>query len=238
MQHPPSHRGPGFLLLAAILTALFLGPGCAQRVYRAANLPPELMAPATLDPQCINLSGLADQSVSAEVIQPGDVLDVTMITDYTKLTTTTAPVRVADDGSIVVPLVGRVGVGGMEVKQAEQVVNAESIARGVFRTPCITVTMKQCHTSRVTVLGRGQQPGRARAAARIDLADGGPAGRRGIGQGGGHGSGNPPHRLAASAAGSAQSGPCRGHGRRHAECPNSATATWSTSPSGRCRRST
>ena len=112
-----------------------------------------------MDPQCINLSGLADQSVSAEVIQPGDVLDVTMITDYTKLTTTTAPVRVADDGSIAVPLVGRVGVGGLEVKQAEQVVNAESVARGVFRTPCITVTMKQCHTSRVTVVGAVNSPG-------------------------------------------------------------------------------
>ena len=47
----------------------------------------------------INLSGLADQSVSAEVIQPGDVLDVAMVTDYAKLTTTTTPVRVADDGT-------------------------------------------------------------------------------------------------------------------------------------------
>lgn len=159
MQHPPSHRGPGFLPLLLILTALPLSSGCAQRMYHAVDLPRELMAPATLDPQCINLSGLADQSVSTEVIQPGDVLEVSMVTDYTKLTTTTAPVRVADDGSIDVPLVGRVGVGGLEVKQAEQVVNAESVARGLFRTPCITVTMKQCHTSRVTVVGAVNNPG-------------------------------------------------------------------------------
>jgi polysaccharide biosynthesis/export protein len=159
MQHPYIKRGSGFPLLSATLALLILGSGCAQRAYRAANLPRELMAPSTLDPQCINLSGLADQSVSAEVIQPGDVLEVTMITDYTKLTTTAAPVRVADDGSIAVPLVGRVGVGGLEVKQAEQAVNAESVARGVFRTPCITMTMKQCHTSRVTVVGAVNSPG-------------------------------------------------------------------------------
>ena len=71
------------------------------------SLPPELMAPATLDLEAINLSGLADHSVSAEVIQPGDVLDVTMVTDYAKLTTTTTPVRVADDGTHHCPAGGQ-----------------------------------------------------------------------------------------------------------------------------------
>jgi len=117
------------------------------------------MAPAPLSLDTINLSGLADQSVSAEVIQPGDVLDVAMVTDYTKLATTSTPVRVADDGTILVPLVGRVGVGGLEVERAEQAVNAESVARGVFRTPCITLTMKQCRTRKVTVVGAVNKPG-------------------------------------------------------------------------------
>ncbi|MCE5266512.1 MAG: SLBB domain-containing protein [Planctomycetaceae bacterium] len=159
MHYPHAWRGFGLLLSVAAFVAVAFGVGCAQRAYRADKLPRELIAPAAIDTQSINLSGLADQSVSAEVIQAGDVLDVSMITDYAKLTTTTAPVRVADDGSIAIPLVGRVIVGGMEVKQAEQVVNNESISRGVFRTPCITVTMKQCHTGRVTVLGAVNNPG-------------------------------------------------------------------------------
>ncbi len=117
------------------------------------------MAPPATDLEAINLSGLTDQSVSAEVIQPGDVLEVTMINDYAKLTTTTTPVRVVEDGTAVVPLVGRVGVGGMEIQQAERVVNTESINRGVFRNPCITVTMKQCRTCRVTVAGAVNKPG-------------------------------------------------------------------------------
>ncbi len=112
-----------------------------------------------MDLDSLNLSGLTDQSVSAEVVQPGDVLEVTMINDYQKLTTTTAPVRVAEDGTIVVPLVGRVAVGGMEIERAEQAVNGESIARGVFRNPCITVTMKQCRTCKVTVAGAVDKPG-------------------------------------------------------------------------------
>jgi polysaccharide biosynthesis/export protein len=152
------HRSFVWLAVAA-LAAAAIGAGCAGRPYRASNLPPQFIAPAPLNLDTINLSGLADQSVSAEVIQPGDVLEVAMVTDYAKFTTTTAPVRVADDGTIVVPLVGRLGVGGLEVERAEQAVNAESIVRGVFRTPCITLTMKQCRTQRVTVVGAVNKPG-------------------------------------------------------------------------------
>ena len=112
-----------------------------------------------MDLETVNLSGLTDQSVSAEVIQPGDVLDVTMINDFAKLTTTTTPVRVADDGTTVIPLVGKVSLGGLEIERAEQLVNAESIARGVFRNATITLTMKQCRMQKVTVTGAVNKPG-------------------------------------------------------------------------------
>jgi polysaccharide export outer membrane protein len=159
MQHHHSCRARCHFLTALVATAAIVGSGCAGHVYRASKLPPELLAPPALDLETINLSGLSDQSVSAEVIQPGDVLDVTMMTDYAKLTTTTTPVRVADDGTVLVPLVGRLSVGGMEIEQAEQTVNGESIARGVFRNPCITMTMKQCRTRKVTVVGAVNKPG-------------------------------------------------------------------------------
>jgi len=94
----------------------------------------ELLAPPALDLEAINLSGLTDQSVSAEVIQPGDVLDVTMITDYAKLGQRQRRARGGrwnDVGSVV----GRLSVGGMEIEQAEQAVNAESIARACSAIP-------------------------------------------------------------------------------------------------------
>ena len=153
---PPTPRA---LLLLVALAPISTSPGCASRTFRADQLPPELAAPATVNLDTINLSGLASSSVSTEVIQPGDVLDVTMITDYRKLDTTTTPVRVADDGMVVIPLVGKVSVGGMEVERAEQAINAESIDRGIFRNPCITLTMKQCRTTKVTVVGAVNKPG-------------------------------------------------------------------------------
>jgi len=107
----------------------------------------------------INLAELTDHSVSVEVVQPGDVLDISMVTDYTRLTTATTAVRVADDGTVVVPLVGKTPVAGMEVEQAERMINAESVRRGLFCNPCITVTMKQCRTRKVTVVGAVNKPG-------------------------------------------------------------------------------
>jgi polysaccharide export outer membrane protein len=146
-------------LIVGLLLMVAIGVGCSSGTYRATNLPPELVAPPALDLETINLGGLAEHSVSLEVIQPGDVLDVSMVNDYSKLTTTTTPVRVADDGTVILPLVGKVSVGGMEVVQAEQAVNAQSVMRGIFRNPCITVAMRQCRTRKVTVVGAVNKPG-------------------------------------------------------------------------------
>ncbi|MCE5303381.1 MAG: SLBB domain-containing protein [Planctomycetaceae bacterium] len=156
MQSSLSCRLTTWTLVIGILS----GASCSSSsTYKAAYLPPELIAPASLDLQAINLAGLAKPSVSVEVIQPGDVLDVSMVTDYAKLTTTTTPIRIRDDGIAVLPLVGDVLVAGASVEQAEQTINAESISRGIFRTPCITVTMKQPRVRKVTVLGAVKKPG-------------------------------------------------------------------------------
>jgi len=141
-----------------ILFFLALGSGC-NSAYRVSNLPADCLAPSPVNAETINLAGLADTTVSREIVQLGDVLDVTMVTDYAKLTTTSTPVRVAEDGTVIVPLIGKVAVVGLEVEQAEKAIAAESVSRGVFRNPCITVTMKQCRTNRITVVGAVDKPG-------------------------------------------------------------------------------
>jgi polysaccharide export outer membrane protein len=82
-----------------------------------------------------------------------------MVTDYSKLTTSATPARVAQDGTVEVPLVGKVQVAGMELEQAEQTIAGESQARGIVRSPCITVTMKQPRMNNITVLGAVADPG-------------------------------------------------------------------------------
>ncbi|MEN6405910.1 MAG: SLBB domain-containing protein [Thermoguttaceae bacterium] len=155
MRNPFFCRCAIWMLMAGVLW----DAGCSSHTYRAASLPPELIAPASLDLQAVNLAGLAKPSVSVEVIQPGDVLEVSMVTDYSRLTTTTTPIRVSDEGVAVIPLIGDITVAGTSVEQAEKTINAESVSRGIFRTPCITVTMKQPRIRKVTVVGAVTKPG-------------------------------------------------------------------------------
>jgi len=146
----------GLLLAWCVVLAI---TGCAQRVYRADRLPAELMANIPVPIDAIDLSGLSDPAVQTDVVHPGDLLEVTLVTDFSKWTTSSTPVRVGPDGSIEVPLVGRVQVAGMGIEQAEQIVAAESVARGIFRSPCITLTLKQPRMNKITVLGAVAKPG-------------------------------------------------------------------------------
>ena len=141
------------------VAAVAIGAGCARHVYRAACLPKELLAPAAVNMEAIHLGGLSNPSDAPQRIQCGDVLDVTMVTDFTRLTTNTTPIRVADDRAAAIPLIGKVAVSGMTMEEAERAIALEGVARGVFRTPCVTVTMKEQRKNRITVVGAVKKPG-------------------------------------------------------------------------------
>jgi polysaccharide export outer membrane protein len=148
------------LLIRALFLGLFLASaGCSRNVYHVSTLPREFLAPSAVNVEAVNLAGLHANSECPQVIQRGDVLDVSMVTDFTKLTTTIAPLRVGDDGTVAVPLVGKVAVAGSTMEEAERTIAAAGIERGVYRTPCVTVTFKEQRKNRVTVVGAVQKPG-------------------------------------------------------------------------------
>jgi polysaccharide export outer membrane protein len=144
---------------AVALVGVVAASGCSSGMYRAAGLPKEYSAPPAVNVEAIELAGLAGPSERFDAIQPGDVLDVTMVADFAKLTTTTTPVRVADDGTASIPWIGPVRVAGATAEEAERLVAAESKARGIFRTPCVTVTMKEQRKNKVLVVGAVKKPG-------------------------------------------------------------------------------
>ena len=137
-----------------LLLVLAVGAGCQSGTYRAANLPPELMAPPAVNIEEVDLSQLTNFSVSSQRIDCGDVLEVTIVTDFGSVKNTTTPVRVDRDGTGNVPLIGQVALAGLELDEAEQRIAADGIARGVFQRPHVTVTMKRQRMNRVTVIVR------------------------------------------------------------------------------------
>lgn len=147
-------RTPVLLFLALALT------GChAPGTYTAASLPPEIQSLADVPQRPADLAQLSAPTASRDIIQSGDVVEVTLITDFAKLTGTPTPLRVADDGTVMVPLIGRVTVAGLDLKDAEREIASASVARGIYRNPSITLTMKQMRSNRVTVVGAVKTPG-------------------------------------------------------------------------------
>lgn len=144
------------LLLAGLVVAL---SGCSRGMYDAKSLPAELVAQPIDNLKEVNLSRLGGYTASNELIDRGDVLEITIVTDYSTLPPYTVPVRVAADGTANVPLVGSVRLAGLEMEEAERLITATAIQNAVYRNPHVTVTMKRQRMNYITVIGAVKEPG-------------------------------------------------------------------------------
>jgi len=100
-------------------------------------------------------SHLLDQS-QAQTGYPiggGDVLDVSVF-GFNNITANTA---VAPDGSVILPLVGRVPVGGMPLEEVQTTLSRRYSQ--FIRSPQVLVSLKTPSTNRVSVIGEVNKPG-------------------------------------------------------------------------------
>lgn len=134
--------------------------GCAgPNMYRAANLPPELAAIPVPNVKRLDLSGLAGPSTGSEFIQPGDVLDLSIAGGLGDDSVSDFPIRVGDDGQVLIPDVGMLRLAGLELADAEGAISAACIQRGLYLQPHVVVTMKRQRRNRITVVGAVEEPG-------------------------------------------------------------------------------
>lgn len=148
------------ITLLAAWSMFVASAGCqTNRGFRPADLPPQFQAPIVRSTQNLDLSRLARVSSGGQVIQPGDVLDVVLATGYEKTEPTKHSLRVADNGTVNVPLVGPVQVAGMIPSGAENAIGAESVRRSIYRKPQVTVQWGDRQTHLVTVTGAVTKPG-------------------------------------------------------------------------------
>jgi polysaccharide export outer membrane protein len=88
------------------------------------------------------------------IIGPNDVLAVTVF-DRPQLS---GKFVVEADGTLAFPLVGRVTVGGLSIRGAENEIR-ERLAAGYLTDPRVTVTVDQYRSQQVFVMGEVKQPG-------------------------------------------------------------------------------
>jgi len=90
-----------------------------------------------------------------DVIAAGDMLDVAVF----ESPDLSAKLRVDEDGSVLLPLVGKIHLEGLSVADASALVRARLIDRRFVKDPRVTVTITEAATRGVSVLGEVKKPG-------------------------------------------------------------------------------
>ncbi|HVV98904.1 MAG TPA: polysaccharide biosynthesis/export family protein, partial [Planctomycetaceae bacterium] len=146
--------------LACAACAGLLLFGCSNpRFYTAKTLPPELRVKPTENAQTVNLSRLAVPAGSQELIDKGDVIEVTVSAGIGSDDKSEFPIRVSDDGTVALPVLGSMRLAGMELQDAEVIIREKCKECGLYRNPHVAVTMKRQRKNRITVMGAVKKPG-------------------------------------------------------------------------------
>lgn len=141
------------------MTMVLLATGCRTANYTAANLPDALRVQPLPTTSGINLKQMGAGGTGTSQLNPGDLVELTIVSGSGDETVTPCPARVANDGTVAVPLVGAVAVGGLEPAAAEQQIAAAAVERGIYRRPYVTLSVSQQAVNRVTVMGAVEKPG-------------------------------------------------------------------------------
>lgn len=133
--------------------------GCQSTRYRAATLPDDLRAESSSGSHQIQLSNLSTTAFRSTQLNPGDLLDVRVVSGLETEAPKPMVLQVSNRGEIDLPLVGPVRVAGLEPPDASRAIAAAAIERGVYRQPNITLEVRERATYEVTVLGAVKEPG-------------------------------------------------------------------------------
>lgn len=153
-------RGPGgYRLLRLAVVLLVTSGGCRSAHYRAANMPAELLAPSSAGSQTVDLARLSGVAGGSSRLAAGDLLHLTLVSGIEDGEVRPQSGRIADDGTVNVPLVGPVPVARIDEQQAAERIHAAAIERGIYRNPQVTVSVAERAVNHVTVLGAVVSPG-------------------------------------------------------------------------------
>jgi polysaccharide export outer membrane protein len=123
------------------------------------SLGPELRAQAPKHLKPLQLAALGVPVQAEYRIQPGDLLDVTVSDLLSENVSFPVPARVQEDGTVLLPLVGRVGVSTLTVPESERVVFAAYSSKEMLKKPQVLVSLREVEKIKVNVLGAVHKPG-------------------------------------------------------------------------------
>ncbi len=142
-----------------------VGPLDAQTPQQSQPIPPRQSAPIIWNSQGTtgpNANHAQEQTSSTQFaapmsapIGPGDLLN---ISEY-HIPGFQASVRVAPDGTVVLPLIGEVSLNGLDERSAARVIEAVFVKQGMVLHPQVSVLVTYYAGQDVSVLGEVNRPG-------------------------------------------------------------------------------
>ena len=150
--------------LARVVACLFLAlssAGCASVGGESTTykLPPaSTIATAHQNPQLIDLTRLATAATPSDILCSGDVIDVAITASLKENDTVRFPVRIEEDGFARLPSIGPISLAGLKMEAAEAAILDECVKQELYRSPCVTVTMKSQRMNRIVVAGAVMKP--------------------------------------------------------------------------------
>ena len=67
--------------------------------------------------------------------------------------------RISDEGTVSIPLLGEVSIGGLTVSKAQKRIESEFVTQRYLVSPVVTISIEEFSPKVVTVLGEVEEPG-------------------------------------------------------------------------------
>ena len=99
-------------------------------------------------------SDSSDERASSYILAPNDLVNVKVFQEDDL----ESKVRISRNGTVTLPLIGEVRIGGRTPQQAAQLIR-DALAKGYLINPQVTLNVINFAKYRVTVLGQVQKPG-------------------------------------------------------------------------------
>ena len=150
---------PTRVLLLCLLT---IQVGCyaplASRGISATQLPDSFRQPYRSIGAPLNLSSLSGPAPAEDVFGAGDTVEVRIPDLLGAGNVETIQARIVEEGSIYIPLVGPVTIGGLTVNEAHRALEM-AVGKDVLRSPRVSVRLVEKAVVDVVVLGAVKTPG-------------------------------------------------------------------------------
>jgi protein involved in polysaccharide export with SLBB domain len=147
------------LRIGLLLFLLLLLGGCRTPIYTTRSLPIEFQAPLVSPRPSIELEAGPTDGGTKPLIRPGDLVAITIVTERDRSALQPITAKVASDGSIFLPEVGNVEIGGLEPEFAQERIATALISGRVSSQPTVKIAVTLQAAYHISVAGAVARPG-------------------------------------------------------------------------------